>query len=158
VKRNFAHRSVRADKSRGVRENNCDRAAAAAFTAWPDSRGGNLTSGPGRLGPDLEIIEAMFDSYNPSRAGGLAGESFAATLETNPRYPGLRSGQHRALFERLDSIVASHIDSLAGILRGLGFDEAGARIYRSAALSAFRAVLPNGKPRPDKGRLIENRR
>jgi hypothetical protein len=84
----------------------------------------------------------MFDSRSPELAGHLAGESFAATLENHSRYPALRSSRHRALFELLDDIVAKHIDSLAGILRGLGFDEVGTKIYRSAALTAFRAVFP----------------
>ena len=84
----------------------------------------------------------MFDSRSPELSGSFAGESFAATLENHSRYPALRSSRHRALFELLDDIVAKHIDSLAGILRGLGFDEVGTKIYRSAALSAFRAALP----------------
>jgi hypothetical protein len=140
--KNFAHRSVRTDKSHSVREKNGDDAAEDNCYLVAGFAGENLCGVGAVLTPRLQAMQAMFDSYNPGRSGALAGESFAATLETNPRYPALRSGRHRALFERLDSIVASHIDSLAGILRGLGFDEAGTRIYRSAALSAFRAVLP----------------
>ena len=85
----------------------------------------------------------MFDCENPGRSGNLAGESFAATLENHPRYPALRSGRDRALFERCDEIVANHIDSLAGILHGLDFDESGVEIYRAAALTAFRAACPS---------------
>ena len=120
---------------------NSNRAAEDSYLA-AGFAGGNLTSGPRRLGPDLEIIPAMFDCDRPGRSGGLAGESFAATLENNPRYPALRSGRHRALFELLDDIVSNHINSIAEILQGLGFDEAGTKIYRSAALRAFRAVIP----------------
>jgi hypothetical protein len=85
----------------------------------------------------------MFDSRTPGQSGSLAGESFAATVENHPRYPALRNGRHRALFERLDGIVAKHIDHIAPHLSGLGFDEAGIVIYRAAALTAFRAARPS---------------
>jgi hypothetical protein len=120
--------------------NNPDKAAAVSSRA-AGFDGGDLTSGPGRLGPDLEIIQAMYDCENPWRAGNLSGASFAATLESNPRYPALRSGRHRALFERLDYIVANHIDRR--LMFGLGFDEVGIVIYRAAALTAFRAARPS---------------
>ena len=96
----------------------------------------------GTASPRVADILPMWDCNAPEFAGNLAGESFAATLENNPRYPALRSGRHRALFELLDDIVSNHINSIAGILQGLGFDEAGTKIYRSAALRAFRAVFP----------------
>jgi hypothetical protein len=57
--------------------------------------------------------------------------------------PSLRRGRHRALFDRLDDLVANHLDSIAGNLLGLGFDEAGVVSYRAAALTAFRAARPN---------------
>jgi hypothetical protein len=138
----FAHRSsARTDQSRRVREKNSDNAAAASYRA---ADGGTSRNGAGLFAPapHLRDIQAMFDSENPGRSGDLAGESFAATLENHQRYTSLRSGRHAALFGLLDDIVANHIDSLAGILRGLGFDEVGTKIYRSAALSAFRAALP----------------
>jgi hypothetical protein len=120
---------------------NSNSAAEASYLA-ADSDVGKLKSGPGKLGPGLEIIHAMFDADRPGRSGGLAGESFAATLERHPRYPNLRSRRHAALLRRLDDIVASHINSMTGILQGLGFDEAGTKIYRSSAIRAFRGVLP----------------
>jgi hypothetical protein len=83
----------------------------------------------------------MFDSRSPEQSGSLAGESFAATLENHSRYPALRSSRHRALFERLDDIVANHIDRR--LMLGLGFDEIGIVIYRDAALTAFRAARPS---------------
>jgi hypothetical protein len=85
----------------------------------------------------------LFDSQSPGLSGSLAGESFAATIENHPRYPSLRRGRHRALFGRLDDLVANHLDSIAGNLLGLGFDEAGVVSYRAAALTAFRAARPN---------------
>jgi hypothetical protein len=84
----------------------------------------------------------MFDSRTPGQSGSLTGESFAATVENHPRYPTLRSGRHRALFEFLDGIVGKYIDCIAPQLRGLGFDDSGIRIYRAAVLTAFRAALP----------------
>jgi hypothetical protein len=122
--------------------NNPDKAVAVSSRATGFD-GGNLISGPGRPGPDrrrLEYIQAMFDCENPGRSGNLAGESFAAVLESHPRYQKLRSSRHRALFERLDDIVANHIDRR--IMLGLGFDEIGVAIYRNAALTAFRAARP----------------
>ena len=94
-----------------------------------------------RFAEALPIL--LFDSAQPFFSGSLAGESFAATVENHPRYPGLRSDD--ALFVLLDAIVANHVDSLAGILRGLGFDEVDLGIYRAAALAAFRAVRPQLK-------------
>jgi hypothetical protein len=100
--------------------------------------------GPGhRPGSHLHNIQAMFDSSRPGRSGGLVGEAFAAIIENHPAYPTLRRRRHRALFGRLDEIVANHINSMSGILQGLGFDEAGTKAYRSSALRAFRSVLPN---------------
>jgi hypothetical protein len=123
--------------------NNPDKAAADSYCA-AGFDGGNLKCGSGRRpGPHLQDIQAMFDCENPGRSGNLAGESFAATLENHPRYPALRSGRHRALLERCADIVAHHVDSITGILHGLGFNDAGIVIYRSAALSAFRAARPN---------------
>jgi len=141
-KENFARvcSSARTGQSRRVREKNSDSAAAVSSRA-ADFECGNLRSGPGRLGPDLEIIQAMFDCDRPGRSGGLAGESFAATLENHERYTSLRSGRHRALFERLDDIVANSIDRR--IMLGLGFDEIGIAVYRAAALTAFRAARPD---------------
>jgi hypothetical protein len=122
--------------------NNPERAVAAIPGCATGCDVGNIT-GPGKLGPGLEIIHAMFDSSRPGRSGGLAGESLAVTLERHPRYPNLRSVRHAALFGMLDDIVANHINSITGILQGLGFDESGVRIYRLSALRAFRSVLPN---------------
>jgi hypothetical protein len=120
---------------------NPDRAVAGSSRAT-GFESGNL-SGPGRPGPDhLEYIHAMFNCATPRLSGNLAGESFAATVENHPRYPSLRRGRHRALFERLDDIVASHLKRIGPHLRGLGFDESGIKIYRTAALTAFRAALP----------------
>jgi hypothetical protein len=119
-----------------------------AVAAFPGRATGlcGLCGAQSRLGTAsrrVADILPMFDCNAPEFAGNLAGESFASVLENHPSYPNLRSGRHRALFERLDDIVADHIDSLAGILRGLGFDEVGAAIYRSAALTAFRASRPD---------------
>jgi hypothetical protein len=95
----------------------------------------------GILAEALPIL--LFDSAKPFFSGSLAGESFAATVENHPRYPGLRSDD--AMFGLLDAIVADHIDSLSGILHGLGFDKVDVGIYRAAALAAFRAVRPQLK-------------
>jgi hypothetical protein len=142
--KNFARYSLSAQTANsGSGGNNPEKAVAAIPGCATEFDVGNLKSGPGRLGPDLEIIQAMFDCDRPGRSGGLAGESFAATLERHPRYPNLRSRRHAALLRRLDDLVASHINSMTGILQGLGFDEAGTKIYRSSALRAFRSVLPN---------------
>jgi hypothetical protein len=85
----------------------------------------------------------LFDSRSPELSGSLAGESFAATVENHSRYPTLRIGRHRALFEHLNEIVVSHLSRIAPNLRGLGFDEAGVLAYRAAALAAFRAARPS---------------
>jgi hypothetical protein len=140
--RSFARRtSARTDKSHSVREKNGDNSVAVSSRVTGFDVGDFC--GPGhRSGPHLHI-EAMFDSSRPGRSGGLAGEAFAAILENHPAYPNLRRRRHRALFGRLDAIVVAHVASLAGILRGFGFDEAGARVYGAAALRAFRSVLPN---------------
>jgi hypothetical protein len=122
--------------------NNPEKAVATFPSRATGCDVGNIT-GPGKLGPGLEIVEALFDSSRPGRSGGLAGEALAAILENHPTYPNLRKRRHRALFGRLDAIVVAHVASLAGILRGFGFDEAGARVYGAAALRAFRSVLPN---------------
>ena len=55
-KGNFARvcSSARTDKSRSV-GNNSDNAAEASYLA-AEFDGGNLTSGPGRLGPDLRDV------------------------------------------------------------------------------------------------------
>ena len=90
-------------------------------------------------------ILPMFDSTAPEFAGSLAGEAFAATLESHPKYPNLRSGRHGALFEKIDDIVADHIDRIADLLSGLGFDKYGIKIYRAAALKAVRAAYPKTK-------------
>jgi hypothetical protein len=140
--KNFARvcSSARTDQSRRVRENNSDNAAAASSRA---ADGGTSRNGAGLFAPapHLEYIHAMYDADNPLLSGGLAGDSFAATLENHQRYTSLRSGRHRALFERLDDIVANSIDRR--IMLGLGFDEIGIAIYRAAALTAFRAARPS---------------
>ena len=96
----------------------------------------------GTASPRIADILPMWDCNAPEFAGNLAGESFAATLEGHPRYPNLRNGRDGALLKLLDVVVANHLDCLAELLCGLGFDEAGIAKYRSAALNAFRAVLP----------------
>jgi len=85
------------------------------------------------------------DSENPGRSGNLAGESFASTVENHPTYPLLRIGRDAALFEKIDDIVADHIDRIADLLSGLGFDKYGIKIYRAAALKAVRAAYPKTK-------------
>jgi hypothetical protein len=139
----FAHRSfARTDESHSVREKNGDNSAAASYRA-AESESENLGPGRHRPGPRLEYILAMFDSENPERSGDLAGESYASTLENHPRYPYLRSVRDAKLLARLDFVVEHKIRNLAALLLPpLGFDEAGIAVYRSAALSAFRAALP----------------
>ena len=143
--KNFARvgSSAQTGQSHGA-GNNGDK-AVAAIPGCAIGLSGRLPCGLRRLclGPHLENINAMFDSENPVRSGGLAGASFATTLESNSRYPSLRSGRHRALFELLDDIVADHLSRIAPHLRGLGFDESGIVNYRAAALSVFRAARPN---------------
>jgi hypothetical protein len=94
------------------------------------------------LGPHLENIHAMLDANNPSRAGGLAGESYASVLESHSRYPSLRRSRDAQLLARLDRAIERHLKNFALLLPPLGFDEAGVAQYRSAALRAFRSVLP----------------
>jgi hypothetical protein len=118
--------------------------------ARPDSRAETITTRldemdnvqPRNIGR-IEIALLLFDSTCPRNSGSLAGESFAAILERHPRYPFLRMRRHRAFFERCDDIIAHHIDSITEILHGLGFNDAGIVIYRSAALTAFRAARPS---------------
>jgi hypothetical protein len=99
----------------------------------------------------VETLPMMFDCTEPWFSGNLKGESFAAIVENHPSYPRLRSDD--ALFGLLDAIVAKHVASLAGILRGLGFDEVDIGIYRAAALAAFRAVRPQLKTMEFRRRL-----
>jgi hypothetical protein len=120
---------------------NSNRAAEDSYLAAGFAGENSCGVGP-ILTPRLHEMQSLFNCATPRLSGNLAGEWFASALENHPRYPALRRRRHRALFELLDDIVANHIDSLAGILRGLGFDEIGTKIYRSAALSAFRAALP----------------
>jgi hypothetical protein len=95
------------------------------------------------LTPRLQEMQAMFDCENPERSGNLAGESYASVLENHERYPDLRSRRDAKLLARLDRVVEQNIKRFAALLLPpLGFDEAGISQYRSAALSAFRAVLP----------------
>jgi hypothetical protein len=85
----------------------------------------------------------MFDSRTPEVSGSLAGESFAATLENHPRYPALNDVRDAALLSRIVSIIEDHFARIGAVeLPGLGFDDAGIVLYRSAALSAFRAAMP----------------
>ena len=141
--KNFARvgSSAQTGQSHGA-GNNGDRAAAAFHRAAGLCGLCGAQSRLGTASPRIADILPMFDCNAPEFAGNLTGEAFAATVEGHPRYPALRSGRHRALFELLDDIVSNHINSIAGILQGLGFDEAGTKIYRSAALKAFSAVLP----------------
>jgi len=119
---------------------NSNRAAEDSYLA-AGFAGGNLTSGPGRLGPDIEYIQAMFDSENPERSGNLIGESYASFLENHSRYPDLRSVRDAKLLARLDRVVEQKIKCV-GLLQQFGFDEAGIALYHAAAISAFRAALP----------------
>jgi hypothetical protein len=134
--------AARTGKSVSAR-NNPDKAAATSYRV-AGFESGNLTCGSGcRPDPHLEAIQAMFDCENPCRSGDLAGDSFASALENHPRYPALRSSRHRALFKLLDDIVARHLSRIAPDLRALGFDKSGIKIYRAAALTAFRAARPS---------------
>jgi hypothetical protein len=136
----FARSSAWTDKSHSVREKNGDNSAAASYRV-AEFESGSLC-GPGRRpGPHLRDIQAIFDSDNPSRAGSLAGESYASVLENHPRYPTLRSVRDAKLLARLDRVVEQKIKCV-GLLQQFGFDEAGIALYHAAALSAFRAALP----------------
>lgn len=132
--------SAQIGQSSGAENNR--RHAAAGSSRAAEFAGGNQMCGLGKPGPHLEYVQAMFDCENPRRSGNLAGESFAAVLENHPRYPNLRIGRDRALFERCDDIVADRAGGLREILLGLGFDDDGIAIYRAAALKAFRAAIP----------------
>jgi hypothetical protein len=116
VKRNFAHRSVRADKSHSVREKNCDKAAAAAFARVAGFAGENSGVKAAVLTPRLQEMQVMFDAENPGRSGGLAGESYASVLENHPRYPSLRRVRDAALLARLDRTVEQNIKRFAALL------------------------------------------
>jgi hypothetical protein len=142
--KNFARvcSSARTDQSRRVRQENSDSAAAVSSRA---AESGTSRNGAGLFAPAPHRldIQAMFDSENPGRSGDLAGESYAAVLENHPRYPDLRSVRDAKLLARLDRVVEQNIKRFAALLLPpLGFDEVGIAQYRSAALSAFRAVLP----------------
>jgi hypothetical protein len=121
---------------------NSDRAAEDSYLAAGFA--GENSCGVGViLTPRLHEMQAMFDCENPGRAGNLSGESYASALENHPRYPDLRSVRDAELLARLDRTVEQNIKRFAALLLPpLGFDEAGIALYRSAALSAFRAVLP----------------
>ena len=139
--KNFARvscSSARTDQSQSV-GNNSDSAAAVSSRA---AESGNC--GPGRRpGPHLRDIQAMFDCCLPVTSGNLIGESFASTLENHARYPSLRKGRDADLLAIIDCLVEQRIRCIAELLPGLGFDGIGIALYRSAALSAFRAVLPS---------------
>jgi hypothetical protein len=141
--KSFAHRSsAQADQSQRVREKNSDSAAAVSSRA---ADGETSRNGAGFFAPapHLEYIRAMFDSENPSRAGGLAGDSYASVFENHPRYPSMRRARDAKLLARLDVVVEQQIKNFAALLLPpLGFDEAGIAQYRSAAIGAFRAALP----------------
>ena len=142
--KNFARvcSSARTDKSPSVREKNSDNAAEVSYLA---AESGNL-SGPGcRPGPDLRDIHSMFDCCLPVTSGNLIGESFASTLENHARYPSLRKGRDADLLAIVDCLVEQRIRRIAELLPGFGFDGAGIALYRSAALSAFRAVFPTNR-------------
>jgi hypothetical protein len=142
--KNFARvgSSAQTGQSHGA-GNNGDKAVAAIPGCAIGLESGRLPCGPGRrcLGPHLENIHAMFDSENPGRAGGLAGDSYASVLENHPRYPSLRRARDAALLARLDFAVEQKIKCV-GLLQQFGFDEAGIALYHAAALSAFRSALP----------------
>ena len=89
----------------------------------------------------------FFDSSCPQISGNFAGESFASTIENCPEYPFLRIGRDDALFEKIDDLVGDHIDCIADLLNGLGFDGYGIAIYRAAAMKAVRAAYPRTKKR-----------
>ena len=134
--------SARTGQSHGA-GNNGDKAVAAIPGCAIGLESGRLPCGLRRLclGPHLENIASMFDSHNPSISGDLAGQSYAAVLETHPRYPSLRRIRDAELLARLDRAIEQKIKCV-WLLKQFGFDEAGITLYHAAALSAFRAALP----------------
>jgi hypothetical protein len=132
--------STQTDQSQRV-GNNSDKAAAASYRV-AGFDGGNPQCRPGRPGRHLEDIQAMFDCENPEESGSLTGEFYASTLENHPRYPKLSIRRDADLLAQIDRLVGRGIDCVAELLPGLGFDDAGIGLYRSAALSAFRAAVP----------------
>ena len=104
---------------------------------------GTSRNGAGFFAPAPHLdIHAMFNAGNPGLAGGYAGDSYAFALENHPRYPSMRRARDADLLARLDRAVDQHLKNFALLLPPLGFDEAGVAQYRSAALRAFRSVLP----------------
>jgi hypothetical protein len=99
------------------------------------------TARPGGVAGVRPCDLSMFDADRPGRSGSLAGESYAAVLESHPRYPSLRRIRDAKLLARLDRVVEQKIKCV-GLLQQFGFDEAGIALYHAAALSAFRASLP----------------
>jgi hypothetical protein len=143
--RNLARGSSAQTANSGSGGNNPEKAMAAIPGCAIGFESGRLLCGLGRrcLGPHLENIHAMFDAENPGRSGGLAGESYASVLENHPRYPSMRRARDAELIALLDRTVEQNIKRFATLLLPpLGFDEAGIAVYRSSALSAFRAALP----------------
>jgi hypothetical protein len=144
--KSFARRSsAQRGPVAGVPKNSNSAAEASYLAAGFESGNLNMRAGA-KPGPHLgknemtDMTLMFFDSSCPQVSGSFAGDAFAATLESHPRYPFL-SG---ALFERVDEIVVDHLDHLADLLLpGLGFDESGVEIYLAAALTAFRAARPD---------------
>jgi hypothetical protein len=140
--KNFARVGLSAQTGKSVSAgSNPDKAVATFPSRATGCECGNLC-GPGhRPGPHLRDIQAMYDSEKPQESGSLCGESYASVLENHPLYPDLRRIRDAKLLARLDRVVEQKIKCV-GLLQRFGFDEAGIALYRSAALSAFRAALP----------------
>jgi hypothetical protein len=140
--KNFLRVGSSAQTGKSVSAGSNPDKAVATFPSRATGFESGTLCGPGhRPGPHLRNI--MFDSATPAFSGSLAGEAFAATVESHPRYPNLRSDRHGALFRMLDDIVDNHVASLAGILHDLGFDDVRVEVYRASALTAFRAARPS---------------
>jgi hypothetical protein len=139
--KNFARSSAQKGPVAGVPKNS-NRAAEDSYLA-AGFAGGNPKCGSGRRpDPHLQDIQAMFDGGCPYQSGDFLGFSFASTFENHPRYPSLRKTRDADLLATIDCVVEYRIRCIAKLLPGLGFDGAGIALYRSAALSAFRAALP----------------
>jgi hypothetical protein len=148
--KSFARRSsAQRGPVAGVPKNSNSAAEASYLAAGFESGNLNMRAGakPGpHLGKnEMTDMALMFDSSCPQVSGNLAGESFASTVENHRTYPLLQIGRDDALFEKIDDIVADHIDRIADLLSGFGFDEYGIEIYRAAALKAVRAAYPKTK-------------
>lgn len=95
----------------------------------------------GLLSNRYRIHDVRFDLSTKFRI--TRWRKFRGGLRKSSPLPVSADGARPRAVRKCADIVAHHIDSGTEILRGLGFDDVGIAIYRSAALTAFRAARPS---------------